>query len=176
MLEECFYRGASGSQVCLSFHNAGPASGCASTHWSASTALGYVLQVRETLSVFADRVLLNLGGTVACLPLSCQPACKKAHAQLCCSGRSDMGRGWFQVSPPLPAPLQLNSMSCRVVLSFLDLCWLLFSLPVRLYTNTSISITIYSHVLYTIAWGTQANDCIAGISNSIGKYKYSFQT
>lgn len=47
---------------------------------------------------------------------------------------------------------------------------------IRLYTNTSITITVYSHVLYTITWGTQANDCIAGISNSVGKYKYSFQT
>lgn len=42
-------------------------------------------------------------------------------------------------------------------------------------TNTSLSITICSCLSYTIAWGTQANDCIAGISSPVGKYKRSFQ-
>lgn len=51
-----------------------------------------------------------------------------------------------------------------------------FSLPLILHTNISLSITVYIHVLSTTAWGTQANDCIAGIPALSVNTNTSFQT
>lgn len=78
---------------------------------------------------------------------------KEVHGQLCCSSEGSRCALPFLQSilqPPL----------------------FVFSLH---HTNISPSITVYSHILSTFAWGTQANDCIAGIPSPVFKYKHSFQ-